>query len=179
MTTTVPTPGEDAASASPPEATQAESSDPAADPAELLRRIRKETFTQFGGWMLGSVLFALTPTLIQYFAGRQTAGYVQPELTEMMSRAQLYLVSAGIAIQAIIQALIELRKRGAFRLIVLCLFNLIILVFALFLSSSADGPNAVKSVVGEQSAWLFFWAFVCAGSSTWICVKGAAERDAA
>ncbi|MET9434411.1 hypothetical protein [Streptomyces sp. NPDC006551] len=182
MTTTVPSSGDGATSA--PSATGTSTTaqptpdaGDAAAQAALEEQVKKEAMAHLRGWLVSSVLFALMPTLIQFLAGRQTAGYVQPDFMEMMSRAQLYLVSIGITIQALVQALMELRKSGAPTLVNLSLANLIILAAAIFLASTADGTDALKSVVGQQSLILFLTALAASGRSTWICAKEAALRD--
>ncbi|MFA7763762.1 hypothetical protein ACGFNX_32725 [Streptomyces sp. NPDC048723] len=182
MTTTVPPSGEGVAPAPSPTGTTAAAPaapDPAVVAAEaaLEERAKKEALAQLRGWLVSSVLFALMPTLIQFLAGRQTAGYVQPEFLEMASKAQLYLVSIGVTIQALVQALMELRKSGNGKLINLSLMNLIILAAAIFLASTADSNDALKTVVGYQSLCLFIAALVSSGRSTWICAKEAARRD--
>ncbi|MFD4739679.1 hypothetical protein ACFWNQ_20265 [Streptomyces virginiae] len=186
MTTTASPSGESAESTAAPGAQGAVS--PQASPqvspppqpspeAVAEQAIRTEALLQLGGWFASSILFALMPTFIQVLAGRQTAGYVQPEFLELLSRAQLYMVCIGITIQAAVQALQEMRKKGSAQLAILCLLNLIIMFIATLLASTADGPTTIKPMVGQQSMFLFIGAMLVSGSTTWICSKEAARRD--
>ncbi|MER7764624.1 hypothetical protein [Streptomyces sp. NPDC097619] len=150
---------------------------PALSSPDLAKAINKEAAMQLGGWFAGSILFALMPTFIKVLADRQTTGFVQPEWWDLVSQAQLYMVCIGITIQAAIQALQEMRKKGSAQLAILCLVNLILMFIATILAATADGPDAVKPMVGQQSGLLFLGAMLAAGATTWICSKEAARRD--
>ncbi|MEU9603721.1 hypothetical protein [Streptomyces sp. NPDC048057] len=136
------------------------------------REAKKHAILQFVMWLVFAVIFAVLPTAIQYLNGRQTVGYEAPGFLEMASKAQLYLVAMGLTAQALGQAIGHLLKAASFRLALITVANALVLVVAALLASTADGPDKIASVVGQQSLMLFVAALLSAGSSTWICVGG-------
>lgn len=186
MTTTTSQPGDGAENSPAPApgtsgSVPAQASPQGSSPQQLspddAAAVKTEALLQLGGWFASSILFALMPTFIQVLAGMQTRGYVQPEFLELLSRAQLYMVCIGITIQAAVQALQEMRKKGSAQLAILCLINLIIMFMATLLASTSDGPETLKHMVGLQSGFLFLGAMLVSGSTTWTCSKEAARRD--
>ncbi|MFH8405272.1 hypothetical protein ACH4FX_10925 [Streptomyces sp. NPDC018019] len=123
------------------------------------------------------MIFALLPTVGQYLNGRQTVGFHQPSFMEWVSKAQLYIVSMGLTVTALGEALLQLRKMQSFKLLLVTILNVLILSIATFLAPNADSESTIKAVVGEQSLWLFGGALLASGCSTWMCATGAGERE--
>ncbi|MEW1546850.1 hypothetical protein [Streptomyces tsukubensis] len=147
--------------------------DPQTEQEEAARReAKKYAILQFVMWLVFAVIFAVLPTGIQYLNGRQTVGYEAPGFLEMASKAQLYLVAMGLTAQALGQAIGHLLKSASFRLAMITVANALVLAVAALLASTADGPDKIASVVGQQSLMVFVAALLSAGSSTWICVGG-------
>lgn len=133
---------------------------------------KKEVWVRFCLWFALSVIFALLPTIGQYLNGRQTAGFHQPGLMEWVSKAQLYIVSMGLAVTALGEALMHLRKAQSFRLVLVTIGNVLILAIATYLAPTADSDTTIKAVVGQQSLVIFIAALVTSGCSTWLCSSG-------
>jgi hypothetical protein len=123
-------------------------------------------------WFLLSVIFALLPTAGQYLNGRQTAGFHQPGFWAWVSKAQLYVVSMGLAVAAIGEALMHLWKSNqSFRLILVTISNVLIMLISAYLAPTADSEKKIDAIVGQQSLVIFFAALITSGCSTWLCVK--------
>ncbi|MET7297248.1 hypothetical protein ABZS79_35065 [Streptomyces griseoloalbus] len=140
--------------------------------AQQAARKKKEIWVRMFLWFFLSVVFALLPTGGQYLNGRQTEGFHQPSLWEWVSRAQLYLVSMGLAVAAVGEALMHLWKSNqSFRLILVTITNMLIMLIAAYLAPGADSDKKIEAVVGQQSLVMFITVLVTSGVSTWLCVK--------
>ncbi|MEW2388451.1 hypothetical protein AB0933_08835 [Streptomyces venezuelae] len=140
--------------------------------AQQAARKKKEIWVRMLLWFFLSVVFALLPTGGQYLNGRQTEGFHQPGFWEWVSRAQLYLVSMGLAVAAVGEALMHLWKSNqSFRLILVTITNLLIMLIAAYLAPGADSDKKIEAVVGQQSLVMFITVLVTSGLSTWLCVK--------
>ncbi|MBO8185960.1 hypothetical protein [Streptomyces spirodelae] len=132
---------------------------------------KKEVWVRMVLWLLLSVVFALLPTGGQYLNGRQTEGFHQPGFWEWVSRAQLYVVSMGLAVAAVGEALMHLWKSNqSFRLILVTVTNVLIMLFAAYLAPGGDSDKKIEAVVGQQSLVMFITVLVTSGISTWLCV---------
>lgn len=155
---------------------QVDSAPPAADQEAQRRRAKKEVWLRVTVWFALSVLAGLIPTISQYLNGRQTAGFQQPSFWEWVSRAQLYPVAMTLAIASVGEALMQLRKKHSFRLILVIINNLVVTLFATILVPTTDSADKIKEVVGQQSLMVFIAALLGSGLCTWICATQGAEE---
>ncbi|CAM5498931.1 hypothetical protein [Streptomyces canus] len=132
---------------------------------------KKAIWTRMAVWFLLSVVFALLPTGGQYLNDRQMAGPHDVDHWVWIGRAQLYLVSMGLAVSAIGEALMVLKKKHSFGLIMVSFFNMLIMLFAAYLAPGADSDKKIDSVVGQQSLIMFAAALLTSGASTFLCVE--------
>ncbi|WP_086867436.1 hypothetical protein [Streptomyces viridochromogenes] len=124
-------------------------------------------------WFLFAVVFAVLPTLGQYLSGRQMEGYVQPGFFVLASKAQLYVVSMGLAASALGQALWQM-KLGNFPsgLVPASVGNVLILAVTTYLAATADGESMNATAVGQQSTVILLATLLTAGTSTYLCERG-------
>ncbi|MFC5216156.1 hypothetical protein [Streptomyces coerulescens] len=133
--------------------------------------LHKQAFGKLGMWFLFAVIFAVLPTLGEWLNSRQFKEPTHAGFFELAARADLYVVSMGLAASAISQAL--MRKRGSFppALKFWSSVNVLALALTAFLAATADSSEMDPRTVGSQSFIILISTLVSAGSSTYICER--------
>ncbi|MFD6548462.1 hypothetical protein [Streptomyces sp. NPDC058398] len=117
-----------------------------------------------GTWFMGAVVFALLPPIAQLFQEMSLKGHHTPGFFQFCARADLYIVSMGLAASAIAQAHMRARSVPSFW----NFLNIIVLFFATFLGAGADDKNIDPLVLGRNSFLLLIATLISAGTTTYL-----------
>ncbi|MEU4893508.1 hypothetical protein AB0B12_35400 [Streptomyces sp. NPDC044780] len=137
----------------------------AANPAsQRSARPSRTPLKNLGTWFMGAVVFALLPPVAQLFQEMSLKHHETPGFFEFCARADLYIVSMGLAASAIAQAHMRAQNVPSFW----NFLNIIVLFFATFLGAGADDKNIDPEVLGRNSFLLLIATLISAGTTTYL-----------
>lgn len=117
-------------------------------------------------WFLMAVVFAMLPTLGQHVSGLQRMDYTNPGLFVLAAKADLFVVSMGLAAQALVQCYDRSRSEA---LNLWSLVNVLVLAFTTYLAATANADGVSETRVGIQSLIILGFTLVSAGRTTYLC----------
>lgn len=140
----------------------------AIDGATAGRAGRVRALRKLRTWFLLAVFFAVIPTLGQHISGMQRTDYHSPGLLVLAARADLFVVSMGLAANALVQSYDRARSEA---LNFWGLVNVLVLAFTTYLAATSSGEGVSESRVGTQSLIILGITLVSAGRTTYLCER--------
>ncbi|GGX29224.1 hypothetical protein GCM10010383_69800 [Streptomyces lomondensis] len=112
------------------------------------------------------------PTLGQHVSGMQKTDYQNPGLYVLAAKADLFVVSMGLAANALVQSYDRERSEA---LNFWGIVNVLVLAFTTFLAATANADGVNEARVGFQSLIVLGITLVSAGRTTYLCEREAAK----